>query len=118
MGGSGNSSLNPLNFPDNKAALTKIKPVPKESRTVVAYSDGKFLQYIATIPNANPKPPLAARNKADIFTASVGRSLIVFSFTAFGTEIKTIPKRVITEPMIVNAKFVSIIYLLVIFKLI
>ena len=42
IGGTGSSSSNL--FPDNNAKFTKIKPVPKESRTVSAYSDGRFLE--------------------------------------------------------------------------
>ena len=42
IGGTGNSSPKPLIFPDNRAIFTKIKPVPKERRTVSAYSEADF----------------------------------------------------------------------------
>tara|TARA_Y100000768_G_C23919137_1_gene653942 strand:- start:244 stop:756 length:513 start_codon:yes stop_codon:yes gene_type:complete len=108
IGGIGNSSPNPLIFPQISTRLIKIHPVPNDNRTVLANSGGKSLQKIATIPRANPNPPFADRKKAELSTASAGRSFIVFSFTTFGIAIKMTPIKDNIEPITVKEKLVSI----------
>lgn len=114
IGGIGKSPY-PLIFPEIKDRLTISNPVPSERSTMLAYSTGRFLQYIATIPKANPNPPFAALNIAAICTASDGKSGSTFSFTTLGIAMKTTPIKDKITPIIINAMFVSTFVLLLFF---
>lgn len=109
IGGIGISSSNPLNFPDIIVRITTTKPDPIENNKCPACSAGRCRQYKAIVPIAIARPPNTTRKSAEIPTASFGNCPIIFSLTSFGTALKIMPTSIKTDPIIVNAKLVSIL---------
>ena len=105
----GISSSKPLNFPDTIVRITTTKPDPIENNKCPACSAGRWRQYKAIVPIAIARPPNTTLKSADIPTASFGSCPIIFSLTNFGTALKIMPTSIKTDPIIVNARLVSIL---------
>ena len=105
----GISLSNPLNFPDIIVRITITKPDPIENNKCPACSAGRCRQYKAIVPIAIARPPNTTRKSAEIPTASFGKCPIIFSLTNFGTALKIMPTSIKTDPIIANARLVSIL---------
>ena len=105
----GISLSNPLNFPDIIVRITITKPDPIENNKCPACSAGRCRQYKAIVPIAIARPPNTTRKSAEIPIASFGKCPMIFSLTNFGTALKIMPTSIKTDPIIVNARLVSIL---------